>query len=336
MSETHCERCGYIVQPSDYFCRKCGSSLGSTTFSSEHSDDVSVNKSTLPADKPIYNITIDDLDKIWEKWDKYKRPDGFRYKAPEIIELPYLKVVDLIFLLGRTNPQAATSIEQKLNNIISPCFLLCSYIGYEQMSGGITTGNCTPYLAKATEPIRTLLLSVLDKLVMSRIISGDEGKSKAIEIATITNQAAEKAYILGVDNYQTVRKQSIANVGGYSSTMSRNPPVSKQPVTEAIHRTKTIQESLPKKEHQKSSPAWWIIIAVLFVIGGVILVPIIAPDLANERPGTLLLYGGSFFVIGVIAWLLEWSGKVRFVGRGYCCLFFPLIGLFVFYSLIHF
>ena len=90
------------------------------------------------------------------------------------------------------------------------------------------------------------------------------------------------------------------------------------------------QKSSPIKEPKKSSSSWWIIIVILLVIGGVILVPIIAPDLANEKPGNLLLYGGSFFVIGVIAWLLEWSGKVRLVGRASCCLVFPIIGLFIF------
>ena len=95
--------------------------------------------------------------------------------------------------------------------------------------------------------------------------------------------------------------------------------------------------SSPEIKPQKTSSKWLIIIVILIIIGGVILVPIIAPDLAKEKPGDLLLYGGSFFIIGVIAWLLEWSGKVRLIGRASCCMFFPLIGLFVFlYGLFSF
>jgi hypothetical protein len=90
------------------------------------------------------------------------------------------------------------------------------------------------------------------------------------------------------------------------------------------------QKSSHIKEPQKSPSSCWIIIAILLVIGGVILVPIIAPDLANEKPGDLLLYGGSLIVIGIIAWLLEWSGKIRLVGSASCCLVFPIIGLFIF------
>ena len=97
------------------------------------------------------------------------------------------------------------------------------------------------------------------------------------------------------------------------------------------------QKSSPVKQQKKSSSSWLIIIVILVIICGVILVPVIAPDWANEKPEDLLLLGGGFFVIGVIAWLLEWSGKVRFVGRGSCCLFFPLIGLIVFlYGLFSF
>ena len=70
------------------------------------------------------------------------------------------------------------------------------------------------------------------------------------------------------------------------------------------------QKSSPIKEPKKSSSSWWIIITILLVIGGVILVPIIAPDLANEKPG-------DFSYMGVVSLLLALlfgylNGQVKF------------------------
>jgi hypothetical protein len=89
------------------------------------------------------------------------------------------------------------------------------------------------------------------------------------------------------------------------------------------------QKISPAEKAQKSTTIWWITLAVIVSIFGVILVPIIAPDLRNDKPGNILTLGGFIFTIGCIAWLIWWFGRVRFLGKAECCLYFPFIGLLV-------
>jgi hypothetical protein len=92
------------------------------------------------------------------------------------------------------------------------------------------------------------------------------------------------------------------------------------------------QEKSSPKSESRISP-WTIVFIVAFivlVIGGVLLVPTLAPDIADDKPDEIIFLGCGFIVMGLVAWALEWSGKVRFVGRASCCMFFPFIGLIIF------
>lgn len=86
----------------------------------------------------------------------------------------------------------------------------------------------------------------------------------------------------------------------------------------------------PNIEEPKTVNKLWIAIgAIAIVTIGFAIINVFFPSLREQDPIETITLGLAFLVIGLVSWLLEYKGIVRFVGKGNCCLFFPVIGFFL-------
>lgn len=91
----------------------------------------------------------------------------------------------------------------------------------------------------------------------------------------------------------------------------------------------------PIIKSQSKFPISWVLIVLVLLVVAIVLVPVLFPSINEQSPGEIILMGLSLFIFGLLAWFVSLKGYVKFVGRGECCLFFPVIGLIVFlYGLV--
>ena len=93
------------------------------------------------------------------------------------------------------------------------------------------------------------------------------------------------------------------------------------------------EQEIAKQSHVEKPKSPNTLAIVLISIGVLVIslfiTNLIFPSLQLENPVEIIQIGLGFLVIGLIAWFLEYKGIVRFVGRGSCCIFFPVIGFFL-------
>lgn len=168
-------------------------------------------------------ITRDDLNEIWFRWDSFEKPLGIEDKAWKFTEKLNEKISDMVFLLGDFDKKAASALGEQVGAVVTQPFLLCYYIGYELASGKMNRADSSLYLTAATEPIDTFVLKLLEILVGKGITSPEKGRDMAVEIAKLTGEASNNICVLGIENFGKVATNSSTSSHTSDSGLKKCP-----------------------------------------------------------------------------------------------------------------
>ena len=149
-------------------------------------------------------ITVNELNQIWDKWDNYYKPAGVENKAWKHTEKLNGKIADMVFMLDKFDKETASKLGEQVGQVVSRPFLLCYYIGYDLASGQMARANGSNYLAAATAPIDDFVVNILGILVGKGIVSQEKGREMVLEIAKLTGEAANNVCMLGIENFKPV------------------------------------------------------------------------------------------------------------------------------------
>jgi hypothetical protein len=103
-------------------------------------------------------------------------------------------------------------------------------------------------------------------------------------------------------------------------------------VSHIVDNNKSEQEiahQLEVKESKSPNTLALVLIIIAIMAIGLLIIHVLFPSLQLQDPIQTIEIGLVCLVIGLITWFLSYKGIVRFVGRGSCLLFFPIIGFFL-------
>ena len=147
-------------------------------------------------------VTQDNLEKIRQKWDSYKKPADSEYMAWKLIEQTCLKIQEEIFQPGYADAQSAEKLRERLEEIILPCFLLCYSIGLDLAAGEMASRDSSAYLMAATSPIDEFVVGSLEETPGTNDLTiQEERRCRVKKIAAFAGKAANDVCILGIYDY---------------------------------------------------------------------------------------------------------------------------------------
>lgn len=192
-------------------------------------------------------ITQMDLYQIWTRWDDLEKPVGVEDKAWKLTEKLNEKIYNILSL-GNFDKKTAYELGKQAGAVITKPLLLCYYIGYELASGKMRHLDSSLYLSAATNPIDNFILELLEILIGNGLVTPEEGKDMAIEIAKLTGEASNNICILGIENYATVadkyekQENTISDLEMYKIARDRLLPAMEEVALEHLAKRNALEK----------------------------------------------------------------------------------------------
>lgn len=155
-------------------------------------------------------ISPEDLDTIFRRWNDCDIPDSVEEKATDLSIKVGGAIYDLmLFLLAPNIPdeQASNAIGRAIAALTLRPFKLCYFIGYELASGNIPRECGTPYLMAATEPIDAFVMQYLATKPEKILANQEKVSALSRQIARVTGEVSNDLCILGIENYRRARRR---------------------------------------------------------------------------------------------------------------------------------
>lgn len=153
------------------------------------------------------NITAQDLDLIFARWNQYDIPIAAKNKVMEHSLKVVDKIFDLITFMGTFDPGTSYTLGEETSKVVSPSLIACYYIGYELASGRMSRTDGSDYLSAATQPIGNFVLKIVSQLIVRDTSHQEDVRAIALEIAKATGEVSSDICILGIENFRSIGHQ---------------------------------------------------------------------------------------------------------------------------------